>query len=666
MATTSTLTKEKVVDLHDDRPVDTTSSVSSSSNLENNNDKSPVPIASPNNINSSEDDNAAKSSMNMPIQEPNSESLEHDVNDPRLMRASHFLCHPSTKTVSSSEKDSYLQRKGYSEGEISRAKIYAASAKEKGNLDRIWGSEDEGTRSGPKEKEPSRNPGIMNMPISQEPNVQGYYSPGNANAIDSPELPNVVVPLAIGGVLAMFGMAAFRWLNGGDFVLLPPSANSIVQNVSGAEIDANPGKNVETENLEYDSAGLDKGIYLEEDDNNIEERRDDNMEHEEDYFDNVPGIGQHSAEMPQHISKDSAIGQHLQSLTMAIEKHTSLQEDALKAKSNEKARDKTNSAMGLLLNKQSRDIKVSEHLGNSSPWEGERIQYPEFQMAVLVQLTEMKCALKSIAEIHANTSNEVGSDDLLIEKLEKIGSNLEGIKLHFCRAGVGKIDIPAHIEKENTSLNLGEKISPTKEIISSEDIECQENTKSDEHSIATPSPTKEVSRDDTSMPMCDQITADDDPTSRNELNSEALESDDVGEKQQLKEEQKNESIYASVGKEAVVEVLRKMKENNANSLVKDSCQMLSLYINNLVSNPASDKYSKIYTKNNTFKNKIGRVKFAQDVLIAIGFEEDERSFLRWNHAFNNNADGKDSTELSLSPLLQEAISLIQELQNQLK
>jgi len=143
------------------RPVDTTSSVSSNSNLENNNEKSSITIASPNNINTSEDDNAAKSSMNLSIQEPNSESLEDaqfmrrsDLsfwefsNDPRLMQAAHFLCHPSTKIDSSSKKDLYLQMKGYSEGEINRAKIYAASAKdEKGNLDRIWGSQEEGTRS---------------------------------------------------------------------------------------------------------------------------------------------------------------------------------------------------------------------------------------------------------------------------------------------------------------------------------------------------------------------------------------------------------------------------------------------------------------------------------------------------------------------------------------
>jgi hypothetical protein len=143
------------------RPIDTTSSVSSNSSLENNNENSSITIASPNNINSSEDDNTARSSMNLSIQEPNSESLEHaqfvrrsDLcfwefsNDPRLMRAAHFLCHPSTKTDSSSKKDLYLQMKGYSEGEISRAKIYAASAKdEKGNLDRTWGSEEEETLS---------------------------------------------------------------------------------------------------------------------------------------------------------------------------------------------------------------------------------------------------------------------------------------------------------------------------------------------------------------------------------------------------------------------------------------------------------------------------------------------------------------------------------------
>jgi len=652
MATTSAITKEKVIDAHDIRPAKNTASP------ETKNNKIFTKTASP----PSTDGEAAESSGGPFVQEPTSESLEHIHADHRLMRAARFLCHPSTGTVSSSEKDSYLQRKGYSKDEISRAKIYATSVKdEKGKFDRIWGTETKGTSGSYNEKEVDPDESMMNAPISHKLNAQGYYPPGNVESSENPELPNVIVPMAIGGVIVMFGMAAFRWLNGGDFVLFPPSAN-----ISGS--DAKTGNDSsETKSLEHSSDGLKEQDYLGEDGNAIADRLNDNDEHdEEEYFDNVPGIGQQSSEIPQSIiSQDAAIAQNLQSLTMAIEKQTLLQEQDLKEKSHEKARSKTNTAMDLLLTKRSRDIKLDDkapiNLDVSTHFDGENKYYPASQMAVLVQLTEMKCALKTVAESHLNTSNEIVSDGLLIQKLEKIHLNLEAIKMHICSDGLAKVEITAHNERDSKSLKHEENIPLVKEIISSK------NMKDEDSNEMKPSPTKEIDLDADQIPESSEKAADESTTSGNELYLEELECDavDQEEKQKL-QEQENERIGTAVGKEALQEALRRMKENNAASLVKASCQMLSLYISNLASNPALDRYSKIYTKNNTFKNMVGRVSFAKDVLIAIGFEE-EKSCLRWKHASNNSADGThDSANLVFPPLLQEAISLIHDLQNQLK
>jgi len=609
-------------------------------------------------INSSAmDGEATKSDVNPSIAAAQSKPTDGNATDPRLLRAVRFLCHPSMNNVSSSEKESYLQWKGYSDNEISLAKkIYTESAKdERGNFDRIWDSEVEGTLDGMrKENKLGRRPNVMNMPIStsQETYTQGYYPHGNAQTSEQPELPNAIIPITIGGLIAMFGMAAFRWLNGGDFDLFPPSANMALPNVSAVGCETQAGNDFEIENSEHGKDALAEGDDASVEDGHIAGR----VEHEkEEYFDNV-GIGQQSAEMPRHISQDSTIAQHLQSLSMAIEKHTLLQEQVLKVKTDEKARSKTNNAMDLLLKKQSQHLdaageRLSDKLDDSSHLQREGSQCAASQISILVQLTEMKCLLKSVADAYTNASNSAtrSDEDLVITKLEMIRSSLETIEINVCRGG---------------SVKDGISVAPAMQ-----DIELGINTKDDERTDecieADP-----LSRDKVETTETDVAAdvAEDEPTSGGtKVDSQSTgENADVDDQEEDDQQQPcAENLRPAVGKEALQEALRKMKENNEASLVKTSCQMLCLYMNNLASNPKSDKYSKIYTKNNTFKNKIGSVKFAKDVLISVGFE-DEGSCLRWKQTGIIASDDNDSSDHDLPSLLQEAAASIQDLQTQLK
>jgi len=626
--------------------------VNQSSHLENKNSE-PSSTTPCQNINPSAamDGEATKSDVNPSIAVAQSKSTQGDATDPRLMRAARFLCHPSMNNVSSSEKESYLQWKGYSDNEISLAKkIYTESAKdERGNFGRIWDSEVEGTRNGTrKENELGRHPNVMNMPIStsQETYTQGYYPHGNAQTSEQPELPNAIIPITIGGLIAMFGMAAFRWLNGGDFVLFPPSANMALPNVSAVGSETQAGNDSEIENSKQG-----RGMLAEGDESSVEGGHiAGRVEHEkEEYFDNV-GFGQQSVEMPHLISQDSTIAQHLQSLSMAIEKQTLLQEQALKVKSDEKARSKTNIAMDLLMKKRSQHLDAAgeDKLDDSSHLQREGSQYAASQISILVQLTEMKCLLKTVANTYTNASDPAthSDEDLLITKLEMIRSSLETIEMNVCRGGSVKDGMPAAIQD----------IVPC--------INTKDDELTDKRIEADP-----LSRDkiETKVIEVAANVAEDEPTSGGtKFDSQGTAvTVDVDDQEQDGKQPYAEKQRPSVGKEALQEALRKMKENNAASLVKTSCQMLCLYMNNLASNPKSDKYSKIYTKNNTFKNKIGSVKFAKDVLISVGFE-DEGSCLRWNQTGISASDGIDSSDDDLSSRLQEAAASIQDLQTQLK
>ena len=106
-----------------------------------------------------------------------------------------------------------------------------------------------------------RHPNVMNMPIStsQETYTQGYYPHGNAQASEQPELPNAIIPITIGGLIAMFGMAAFRWLNGGDFDLFPPSANTALPNDSAVGSKREAGDDLEIEKSEHGNDALAEG-----------------------------------------------------------------------------------------------------------------------------------------------------------------------------------------------------------------------------------------------------------------------------------------------------------------------------------------------------------------------------------------------------------------------
>ena len=136
-------------------------------------------------------------------------------------------------------------------------------------------------------------------------------------------------------------------------------------------------------------------------------------------------------------------------------------------------------------------------------------------------------------------------------------------------------------------------------------------------------------------------------------NSDNTENNDGKEKESSNNEKQNDlgtnPPAVVVGMEALQDALQKMQSSNEATAIKSCAQMLYLYTSNLSTNPNSKQYRKIYTNSKTYTKKVGQVEFAKDVLLAVGFVDEEKSFLEW----------KNDTDIETAiGLLKEAASML--------
>jgi hypothetical protein len=552
-----------------------------------------------------------------------------------IKRAVLFLNHPSVANVSEPEKTMYLQSRGLSISEISAAKELTSPTKNSGHdFDQVWYSNKNKsltTKSHEKRDEDRRelaekgkhyqqsftqsNP-HQNQYNLHDPNRQSYYADddNHVGQLNDPELPSALVPLSIGGLLAIYAMAAIRWLNGGDFVLFPPpeSQNLDSEQTSAIEcgemtsasltnIDESPDENESLERTneeEYDYKAIDN------------EMRNDG---EGGYNETEDSAGQVHFDDAENFTRESLLSQDLQALTVAIEKYSDIQERNLKSKLDEKARSKTNNVMDLLAKKQPANTEKSDsdfkHNGVVSA----------FEMQALIQLVEVKCDLKTIHnELLSDPSDKKGKDILM--KLESISAQLMAVESSLTR-------------RSNVKTSASSKLE-----------------------VASISGTKDGNEASDSFTSTSKL-----PSLQNSVDT--IKNDDLDVNHSVKPDAANSEETVEVGEEAIAKSIQKMKENNDVKLVKSSCQMLFLYISNLAKKPTSDQYQKIYTKNNTFKNNIEKVQFSKDVLISAGFV-DHGSYLEWQTAHDETLEGDCNNHSSVN-VLNKAVKLLRRLQSDL-
>lgn len=607
-----------------------------------------------------------------------------------VKRSALFLNHPSVARVSAPEKDSYLRSKGLSSSDILAAKAMASSRNTgQTKFDDAWYSEDrnhalmksqvqtngnikpdenangnESTEKGNIYRQPGAQSHYQNMQYNPYDSTRQSYQAGDDGHViqmNAPELPNAIVPLTIGGFLAVYGMAALRWLNGDDFVLFPPSNSTVARKElssrttnSSADIPEEytalpreTGEHSEQKQSldsirrdEYDYSGSDGHLQ-----NNLEDGY--NVEEDgavEDHFDNA------EQNLSSQLSSDnSMLSQDLRSLTLAIEKYSDVQERNLKAKLDEKARVKTNNAMDLLSKKLNR---ASDNSGDDLKHVG---RVSAFEIQALIQLTEVKCDIKTICN-HLTSDSPEGNNNILT-KLEMISTQLQGLEFGLTHRNELKatnsvlrddLDSSSRSVPDMDAGDTENKVDQTTSLSMSQ-AENQDARKRSEYSSSSTSnscPSGEGMITPVLNGECQDLDSVDN-----------IKSEEVNDKKSPKDNM-NEGV--EVGKQAVERAIQNMKDNNEVRLVKSSCQMLFLYVSNLAKNSISKQYQKIYTTNNTFKNKIGKVKFAKDVLLSVGFV-DHDSYLEWQ-----KEECQGGNDQSSANTLHEAVKLLQSLQAELK
>mmetsp|Transcript_6797 Transcript_6797/g.9753 ORF Transcript_6797/g.9753 Transcript_6797/m.9753 type:complete len:941 (+) Transcript_6797:55-2877(+) len=521
-------------------------------------------------------------------------------------------------------------------------------------------------------------------------------SMNNMNMMMEPQLdlPNPLVPMTLGGVIAVFGIAVLRWLNGGEFELFPPSSPGPVE-------DEDEGNKSKAE--EFGSARIGSDMSQNNHMMPIEEEYDEDGDNADDIIDDDDGgdgmleeyeemtnstTARATAALNEELDSNHGHGlaRDLQSLTLAIEKYTALQEETIKTQFEEKANKSTNNLMDLLKKKQQMKGKEEDTSSGGAAIEDlsgttiqQFLQDKTIGLAMLVQLTEVKCSLKvmshqfsSISSTHDNKSNDGDGDgdcgiigeNLVLRKLDEIRTQLQTIESKLIGSNANGEEETIDLKQSPTVETVGpSNVSSMKDEVgnkgsSSDDDDARIEAETEESAASKEVPIKnsKVNESTTGLPKESNKGKD----SKEKGNASSPQNSDENESKDDSGGGSEKKATVQVGKEALQDALCSMKELNETIALKTCCQMLYLYVSNLSANPNSKQYQKIYTKNSTFKKKVGNVKFAKDVLLSVGFV-DEGSFFLWKKEDNCNGDSANG-DVSL---LKDAVDILKQFQKKL-
>lgn len=190
---------------------------------------------------------------------------------------------------------------------------------------------------------------------------------------NEPSTSNPVVPITIGGVIAIVGLAAFRWLNGQDFVLFPKTLDTYD---SGVDIDSITHDREEIQN---------KNSILYQRDNELDEKYDTN--------------------------RDIALNKEVKELQTSIENLVQLQKDTKRLLESDRAAKVTDYAMNSLRKASSMNNNLERNMLKS----------------INVQISECKGTFDLILDQVESARGDAESIQIEIFKVRDISLKLESI-----------------------------------------------------------------------------------------------------------------------------------------------------------------------------------------------------------------------------------------------
>ena len=518
------------------------------------------------------------------------------IDEEKVKKAISFLRNTEIQDISPSEKRKYLTSVGMTQDEIDTA------------LDRMALAKPVESRSSHQQQQqqphnhygPHRSPG---MP----PQNNHYLTNNNHNMggntykedFEGDTSDNFSFSSWVGGFcMSAFCMAALRWLNGGDFVLIPPpmAGNNNMNAVGRIKLSNDDTQHNDEDNTD-DGEESNESNYLQDDG-------------DASYGDPClkmilnDGSTDHEALHGNNNQKDSSSFEDLvmevKSLSLAITSFREEQDRANRVTAAQLGKGVTDDAMDFLrqqkpvLLKKSGETAVDKNLAR-----------------IISLITEMVHELTQLKDSF--------SDEKIV-----VEESSTTIQTDASR----KINIALEKGKEVLALIQNADETGTRSI---KNIDSEQVTLLTEH------------RSDSDNGSEHTEPGDDQQVDSGIIEQEAVSSSSVGDNAD------GDISDVDDKSEDLEKALQVLSSQNKAEELKVGANMLYLYCKNLSKNPTVPRYRKIYTNNNSFKSKVGKLVGASDFLFALGFVE-RSNFFEWSPPNETSSDTKSQLDFALVAL----------------
>jgi len=584
----------------------------------------------------------------------NSTSSQHkptstlSVDETKITKAISFLSSPSINNISTSDKRNYLQHKiGMTEQEIDFAFDKIATAK----MDDVMKEQVDGQLPSNNDRESNRQNGSNHQqqyrddPYNnphQRPTPPSFQAQNNMQSHNmhqhkqntqdmSPHSSSSAASIAGGFSLGIFALAAFRWLNGGDFILFPPPSTV---NANG---ESTPVKTEEEESgvegkklMNINEDDTDESLEEEDDD----EEEEDNEEFEEDeYEETITNLmsGTSSNAQSYHPTSSnqedlpsySELVSEIRTLTTAIQSYRNETERNNRIVHNKVGREMTNDAMNFL--KKKKESEVIEDEG-------------KIMKVLLMEVSADLVQIKQCIEVKTNsesTSDEskAGDNDGDIKEKVDTEADEEDTKASEINDDDKEADDKeGPLQRIDTAL---EKIQKMLTMVQKVEEPVKETSDAEGSSSSTPPQTAEAEEKE-KLTLSKPPSPSSSPTPSTGTEEKAQDEPSSSPAQLQDQDDSTEQTDEQKQQQQLEEAIKTLSTSNKMNDLKAGSQMLYLYCLNISKNPTVPRYRKIYTNNNTFRNKVGKLIGAKEFLSAVGFVERTNCF-EWDQGTDDAA-----------------------------
>ena len=666
--------------------------------------------------------------------------------NPKLSRAVRFLTNPSVVHLPLDDKIGYLRSKGLTTEEVDEA-LRMVELEESEEMDGAWDdneneeSDDDFDNYDRQHRNRSHDRSLRRQrgqyaneygrgpPYQQQQQITPYADNNQAmqpyQQQTSPHQqqvlaePGLALPLTVGGILGVTAIAAFRWLNGGDFVLFPPpSAPSLAQDESlkntaavgsvkfkaggagqatAATVNETTVDSTIEEGYEEEEGG-DAATELEQEVDHTTNEQDETIY---DYLDEYLGNGEEEGDVAGNgggggaatMANDTTydederyhtadytyestgveptsstppdIANRLENLTSAVEKFVAVQERTLKAKADEKGQAVTNSAMDLLR----RSSSVTMSTPAVTPYRNAEIRLqPQGTPRSIGGDSDGSVPDVAVAVLVTKLKCQL----IGVREAIKDAAKSDNGSTSMDRA-VEKLDeVTTTFERLETMLLGGKQVSDyeTAELPVAANVASMYETPSRMFETGELSPVPGCKDGDDPEVTDLDVTLDMEMSPERSVFGKEEEQNAVAaaaaavaaQGRALKPptfevEDLGPTPEEPIGREAFSRAIDILTNpvKNQADTIKACAQMLYLYVVNLSSNASSKRYRRVYTTNANFKNKVGSISGGITVLESLGFV-DKGSYMEWEGDLNI-PEGTDDQDFGIALLNHAAAQL---------